>query len=209
MARTAEAVLEATSCVVGGGWGTYRSFHPLITVFATNRACRTFVARDSDGRVVATAVASRYRTTGWIGHVFVRPELRGHGLGTRMTSVALKVLRRAGCETILLAATDLGRPIYERMGFEVESYYHEMRGSALPRTAELKPWRPLLPSDRGALLALDRQVSGDDRGQTLARFQDFAWGISTNGKLAGAAVPLPWGAAWAALLPAAGEIGVK
>jgi GNAT superfamily N-acetyltransferase len=205
MARTPEAVLEATACVVDGGWGTYRQFHAIFTSYAANRRCRTFLARDGEGRVVATSVATRYASSGWIGHLFVRPELRGHGLGTRMTSVAMDVLQRAGCPTILLVATDLGRPIYERMGFQVESHYHEMRGPALPQTAELAPYRPLLPSDRAALAALDRQVSGDDRGLILTRFQDFAWGVSKNGGLAGAAVPLPWGGAWAALMPGTGE----
>lgn len=206
MARTPEAVLEATSCVVDGGWGTYRQFHPLLNFFAANRRCRTFVARDGEGRVVATSVATRYAHTGWIGHVFVRPDLRGHGLGTRMTSVALDVLQRAGCDSILLAATELGRPIYERLGFKVESSYHELRGTALPKTVELAPYRPLLPSDRAALLTLDRQVSGDDRGPILARLGDFAWGVTSSGSLAGAAVLLPWGGAWAALLPGAGRV---
>jgi GNAT superfamily N-acetyltransferase len=203
MARTPEAVLEATACVVDGGWGTYRQFHAIFTAYAVNRRCRVFLARDGEGRVAATAVATRYANTGWIGHVFTRLDARGQGLGTRMTSVALDVLRRAGCPTILLAATDLGRPIYERMGFQVESHYHEMRGTALPRTAALAPYRPLLPSDRAALAALDDQVSGDDRGSTLTRFQDFAWGLFWNGTLAGSAVSLPWGGAWAALLPEA------
>ena len=205
MARTPEAVLEATACVVDGGWGTYRQFHAIFTSYAANRRCRTFLARDGEGRVVGTSVATRYANTGWIGHVFVRPEFRGHGLGTRMTSVAMAVLQRAGCPTILLAATDLGRPIYERMGFQVESHYHEMRGTALPRTTELAPYRPLLPSDRAALAELDRQVSGDDRGPILTRFQDFAWGVFRNGSLAGSAVTLPWGGAWAALLPGTGK----
>ena len=203
MARTPQAVLEATACVVDGGWGTYRQYHAIFTSYAANRRCRTFLARDGDGRVVGTSVATRYTRTGWIGHVFVRPDLRGHGLGTRLTTVALDVLQRAGRETIVLAATDLGRPIYERMGFEVESHYHEMRGTALPRTTNLAPYRPLLPSDRSALDVLDRQVSGDDRGAILTRFQDFAWGATRDGGLVGAAVPLPWGGAWAALLPGA------
>jgi GNAT superfamily N-acetyltransferase len=205
MARTAEAVLEVTACVVEGGWGTYRQFHAIFNFYAANRGSRTFLARDGEGRVVATSVATRYRNSGWIGHVFVRPELRGHGLGTRMTSVALEALRRAGCPTILLAATDIGRPIYERMGFKVESHYHEMRGTALPKTAKLAPLRPLLPTDHAALAALDRRVTGDERGTVLSRFQGFAWGLSTRGGLAGAAVPLPWGGAWAALRQGAGD----
>lgn len=205
MTRTPEAVLEATACVVDGGWGTYRQFHAIFTFYAANRRSRTFLARDGEGRAAATSVATRYGRTGWIGHVFVRPELRGHGLGTRMTSVAVSHLQRAGCESILLASTELGRLIYERLGFKIESSYHELRGTPLPKTVELAPYRPLMPSDRAALLDLDRQVSGDDRGQLLSGFEDFAWGVSRDGSLSGAAVPLPWGGAWAALLPGAGD----
>jgi len=203
MARTPEAVLEATTCVVEGGWGTYRQFHAVFSFYASIRRCRVFIARDDEGHVVATAVATLYGATGWIGHVFVKPELRGRRLGTRMTAVALRVLQRAGCETILLAATELGRPIYERLGFEVESSYHEMRGTALPRTTELNPFRPLLPSDRPALLAFDRQVAGDDRGPIVTRFADFMWGLPRDGGLAGAVIPVPWGGAAASMLPGA------
>ena len=203
MARTPEAVLEATTCVVEGGWGTYRQFHAVFSFYASVRRCRAFIARDDEGRAVATAVATTYGETGWIGHVFVKPELRGRRLGTRMTAVALRVLQRAGCETILLAATELGRPIYERLGFEVESSYHELRGTALPRTAELSPFRPLLPSDRHALLAFDRQVAGDDRAPIVSRFGDFSWGLPHDGRLAGAVMPVPWGGAAASMLPGA------
>lgn len=205
MARTPEAALEATACVVDGGWGNYRQFHAVFTSYAANRRSRTFLARDREGRVVATSVATRFGRTGWIAHVFVRPQLRGRGLGTRMTSVALSDLQRAGCDSILLASTELGRPIYERLGFKIESSYHELRGTALPKTAALAPYRPLMPADRAALLELDRQVSGDDRGPLLSRFENFAWGVSWDKSLAGAAVQLPWGGAWAALLPGAGD----
>jgi GNAT superfamily N-acetyltransferase len=203
MARTPEAVLEATACVVDGGWGTYRQFHAIFSFYAANRRCQTFLARDGQGRVVATSVATRYRHTGWIAHVFVRPDLRGQGLGTRMTTAAQDVLMRAGCDSIVLAATELGRPIYERLGYVVESSYHEMRGTALPKSAELSPCRPLLPSDRAALIAMDRQVSGEDRSPVLTAFQDFAWGIFRDGHLTGAVIPVPWGGAAAALLPGA------
>jgi GNAT superfamily N-acetyltransferase len=206
MARTPEAVLEAATCVVDGGWGNYRQFHAIFSFYAASRLCRTFVARDDEGRVVATSVATRYRSTGWIGHVFVRADLRGNGLGTRMTMVAQDVLQRAGCERIVLAATKLGRPIYERLGYVVESSYHEMRGTALPKTVELSPGRPLLPTDRPGLIEMDRQISGSDRAPIVRAFQDFAWGLVKDGHLTGAVIPVPWGGAAAALLPGAGAL---
>jgi GNAT superfamily N-acetyltransferase len=205
MPRRPEAVLEATECVVGGGWGSYRQFHAQFNFYAGHRRSRTFVARDAQDRLAATSVATRYGRTGWIGHVFVRPELRGHGLGTRMTSVAIAHLQRAGCESILLASTELGLPIYERLGFKIESAYHEMRGSAAANSVELAPYRPLMASDRAALSELDRQVSGDDRGGLLTSFEDFAWCVAREGKLVGAAALVPWGGAWASLLPGASD----
>ena len=205
MRRTPEAVLEATACVVEGGWGNYRQFHPTFAFYASNRRSRIWIARDAEGRVAATSVATRYARTGWIGHVFVRPELRGRGLGKRMTSLAIRHLERAGCDSIVLASTELGLPLYERLGFRIESSYHELRGSALPRTVELAPYRPLTRSDRAALSELDTQVSGDDRGSVLSRFDDFGWGVSRDGGLVGAAIALPWGGVWAALHPGTGD----
>jgi ribosomal protein S18 acetylase RimI-like enzyme len=205
MPRTAEAVLEATACVVDGGWGNYRQFHPTFAFYASNRRSRTFIARDDQGRVAATSAATRYGHTGWIGHVFVRPELREHGLGKRMTAVAIAHLKRSACDSIVLVSTELGLPLYERLGFKIESYYHELRGTALPRTVELAPYRPLMRSDRAALSELDRRVFGDVRGSLPSRFEDYAWGVSKDGILAGAAIGLPWGGAWAALLPGAGD----
>lgn len=204
MPRTAEAVLAATTAVVGGGWGNYRQFHSMFSFYAAHSGCRTFVARDASGDVAGTAVATCYGRAGWIGHVFVRPDLRRAGLGTRLTTVAVGNLRTAGCESILLAATELGRPLYESLGFRTESCYHELRGPALPKTVELNPFRPLLPSDHRALATLDGTISGDDRAGILSRFRDYAWGISRHGLLVGAAIPVPWGGAAASLLPDAG-----
>ena len=205
LARTPEEVLAATTCVVEGGWGTYRQFHAVFSFYAANRRIRTFVARDGEGRVAGTSVATRYGRSGWIGHGFGRPDVRGLGLGARRTTAAGAPLRHAGCESILLASTELGRPVYERLGFKVETAYHEMRGTALPRKADLRPYRPLLPADRAGLLELDRQVSGEDRAALLLKFAGYAWGLPRDGRLVGAVIPLPWGGAAASMLPGAGE----
>jgi ribosomal protein S18 acetylase RimI-like enzyme len=188
--------------VVDGGWGTYRQFHPTFALYATHRECRPLIAQ-VDGEVVGTAVATSYGRSGWIGHVFVRPDHRGGGLGTRLTTAAMAQLQAAGCERILLASTDAGRHIYERLGFVVESNYHELRGLSLPKTAELHPFRPLLRSDLRALTRADLEISGDDRTAVLARFANFAWGFTRKGTMVGAVLPVPWGGAAAWLLPAA------
>jgi GNAT superfamily N-acetyltransferase len=202
MPRTPLGVHAATACVVDGGWGTYRQFHPAFAFYAAHRGCRPLIAQ-LDREVVGTAVATRYGRSGWIGHVFVRPDNRGLGLGTRLTAAALAQLQAAGCESVLLASTDAGRHIYERLGFVVESNYHELRGRSLPKTAELHPFRPLLRSDLPALTRADLEISGDDRRAVLARFANFAWGLTKEEAMLGAVLPVPWGGAAAWLLPGA------
>jgi GNAT superfamily N-acetyltransferase len=202
MPGTSAGVEDATACVVDGGWGTYRQFLPSFAFYAAHRGCRPLIARVG-GEVVGTGVATKYGLSGWIGHVFVRPDHRGGGLGTALTVAAMEWLQAAGCESILLAATDAGRHIYERLGFVVESNYHELRGRSLARNVELRPFRPLLRSDLRELNRADREISGDDRAAVLARFASFAWGLAGAQSMLGAVLPVPWGGAAAWLGPGA------
>lgn len=66
------------------------------------------------------AVAASYRTGSTIGiyNVATAEEARGHGYGTAAT---WHLLRDAdpGWEVAVLQASDMGRPVYERMGFQL------------------------------------------------------------------------------------------
>lgn len=196
-------VRAVTACVVDGGWGSYRQFHAAFAYYSTEPSCQTLVAFDAEGAVAGTATATTYERTGWIGHVFVRPDLRREGLGRQLTGAAIAHLEKAGCETVLLAATAEGRPLYEALGFVVESEYHELRGRPRAKSSPIDAFRPLLPGDSPALAELDRAVGGDDRGAVLARWPALSWGVDAAEGLVGALLPAPWGGAGAVLLPSA------
>ena len=204
LAATPQGVRAAAACVVEGGWGTYRQFHPAFAFYAAEPACHALVAIDAAGAVAGTAVGTRYGRGGWIGHVFVRPDCRRMGLGERLTRAALDHLQAAGCGTILLVATTAGRPLYERLGFVVETEYHEFRGRPRAKDATLASFRPLLPTDALNLAGFDRRVNGEDRGGVLRGWLAQAWGLDGTAGLAGAVIPTPWGGAGAALSPSAG-----
>ncbi|MGH7764235.1 MAG: GNAT family N-acetyltransferase [Candidatus Dormibacteraceae bacterium] len=204
MRSTPEEIREAVTCLVEGGWGTYRSFQSQFSFYSTYRRSFPFVALDG-GVVVGTAVGTRYRRSGWVANVFTAPSMRGRGLGRLLTSTVIKRLREAGCQTILLASTDLGRPVYDALGFQLVTAYHELHGPALPTSTPLRPLRPLLPLDRKRLAALDRRVTGDDRGPLLARVLQYGWCLERGDDLAGAVLPTPWGSVAATLLPDATE----
>jgi predicted N-acetyltransferase YhbS len=112
----------------------------------------------SDGQVVGTGGAIGFGRTGWIGGVAVAPAFRGLGLGGRLTSAALEWLGPR--ETVLLLASELGRPIYDRLGFVAECRYRVFMASA---SAPVEA----VPADRSAALALDARVTGEDRSVVL------------------------------------------
>src|SRR5689334_15426589 len=58
---------------------------------------RGFVAVADDGAIVGTGVASAHGHAGWVGVIFVAPDRRGSGLGSRITRAVLDALERFGC----------------------------------------------------------------------------------------------------------------
>ena len=80
-----------------------------------------FLAAERDGAIVGTGASVGFGPTGWIGGIAVAPAARGARLGQALTEAVIEALGPR--ETLLLLASDAGRPIYERLGFEVEERY--------------------------------------------------------------------------------------
>ena len=57
-------------------------------------------------------------TRAYILNVYTEPAHRGHGLATLATRAAVDEARRRGIKVVTLHASDEGRAIYDRLGFE-------------------------------------------------------------------------------------------
>ena len=55
---------------------------------------------------------------GYILNLFVEPEHRRAGLASRLMGMAIGEARRRGIVFIVLHATELGRPLYEKLGWK-------------------------------------------------------------------------------------------
>lgn len=123
------------------------------------------------GRIVGTAIGIDYGTFGWIAMMLVDPSLRGRGLGARLLEAAMSAVPPD--IPIRLDATPLGRPLYQRYGFEDEAmltrHVAEPPRSPLDAATDLAPLhvRRLTAADLPDVLALDRQVFGADRRMLL------------------------------------------
>ena len=159
---------------VAGGFGNRRAFFETVL---SRPDCRPMVATDAD-RIVATGVGAIHGPAGWIGVIFVPPDMRGRGLGTAITVAVCDKLRAEGCESLVLVATDLGRPVYEKLGFRVSSEYHMSSGQTTDQDPELPPGavlRRVGAADLGRIADLDRLATGEDRRGLIETFAGSGW----------------------------------
>ena len=117
------------------------------------------------GRVVGTTTTTTYgRDLAWIGMVLVDTNYRRLGIATRMMRAALDYLREVGVVTVKLDATPDGRPVYEKLGFKVESLIERWEGVAGTQAVGCST---LDTSARREALALDHRAFGADRSKLI------------------------------------------
>jgi GNAT superfamily N-acetyltransferase len=151
----------------------------------------------SGRRLLGGACCASFGETGWIGALGVLPRHRRRGIGRRLTAEAVAWLRERGARTVLLYATDAGRPVYDREGFVAEERARAWRGTpprARPGEGGFTA-RRLRPGDRESLLVLDRLCTGEDRRPVLDLLPALlGLGVERDGRLEGYALQTPWGA---------------
>jgi GNAT superfamily N-acetyltransferase len=179
----------AVSAIRDGGWGERR---PELEFYVGHAHCHLLVA-DTDGTIVGTALATVSNRIGWLGLVFVDPAMRGRGLGAALTRAALELLASLDCRSVLLAASDLGHPIYHRLGFVVDGAYAVWTGPATSATIETDPRvRRLTPDDLPAVAELDQRATNEDRAHAIRALAN-GWVFAEGERVRGYALSTPWG----------------
>jgi predicted N-acetyltransferase YhbS len=191
-AMTAADVEPAAEMIRQGEWGDRSAFLGWAVEFPPSHL---FVAEDA-GRIVGTGIATANGPVGWVGTIFVAPDRRREGLGDALTRTVIDDLESRGCRTLVLTATDAGRPLYERLGFEAQmpQGFFTAAGLAPPNADD--GVLPFDPSMLPAIIALDRLATGEDRSAVLARLaspESARVLHGDNGSLSGFVIRAPWG----------------
>lgn len=131
------------------------------------------VSAESD-QIIAVGQGIATGRAGWIGNIIVRPEARNRGLGSRVTQDIVELLRGRGCSTLLLIATELGEPVYQKLGFRKTGEYVFLRLPRLPAVPTTSV-RRLQPSETEAVFKLDAFATGEARGDLLAPHLGAGW----------------------------------
>lgn len=153
----------ASVAMAADDWGDRRTW---FTFAVGSSACHPFVIVDRDGDIAGSGVATINGTVGWIGTIWVRSDLRRRGLGRALTEVTIDAAEAHGCRTLVLVSTDQGRPLYEGLGFEVETWYRTMEAPDVPPDAA-----PASGSDGSSAVRAATTADLDDiaSGTELAR----------------------------------------
>lgn len=181
----------AVAANVAVGWGPRRV---LVQFYGARDDTALFVA-EIDGTIAGCGGATVFPgapATGWVHGIVVRPEHRGTGLGRRLTEAAIGWLRGRSVETVLLLATDAGRPIYQRLGFTEGERYGSFPPPASGGAAGAEV-RPMTGDDLPAVRALDRAATGEDRAGFIESLAASGWVTGRDGAIDAFHLACPWG----------------
>ena len=189
---TAADVDPAADALLRDDWGDRRA---TFAFAAGQPGCRAFVA-DTNGAIVGTGIVTLNGPVAWIGTIWVDPDWRRAGLGMALTQTTIDAAEADGCQTLVLVATDAGRRLYEKIGFEVQTTYRILEASGLAGVAADPRVRAYRADDLEAMVDLDVAATGEERRHLLAAFagpETTRCLERTDGTLGGFVVRAPWG----------------
>ncbi len=106
---------------------------------------------------------------GWLGNIIVCKEFRNQGLGKKLTERLIEMANAKDCESIYLLATPLGKPVYQRLGFQESGKYLFFKKGEMNFPEEKN--ESIIPFDKkyqNEIFDLDRKAMGEDRSKVLA-----------------------------------------
>ena len=93
-----------------------------MNIIQTQVLCFPFKA-SIENKIVGIGTTILHHETAWLAHIIVHPEYRNRGIGKMITQALVDHSYSKGRKTIYLIATELGLPVYRRLGFESETEY--------------------------------------------------------------------------------------
>ena len=117
----------------------------------------------------------------WLGNIITHTDFRRKGIGVLITKELIRIGKEEGAHSILLIATQLGEPLYKKLGFEFVSNYLFFRNPAPASVSFSNPnIRPARSDDHAQILSMDKMASGEDRHLMLQFHFDNCFVHSSN-----------------------------
>jgi len=120
------------------------------------------------GKIVAIGTVIFHKDSAWLASIIVHPDERNQGYGNKITTHLINSVDKKKYTTIYLDATDLGFPVYQKIGFELETNYAHLRTEA--NISGLNLSEIIIPYEdkyRSEIIQLDKDISCENREDTI------------------------------------------
>jgi GNAT superfamily N-acetyltransferase len=109
-----------------------------------------------------------FEENAWLGWILVHKKFRKQGIGTTISRHLVAKAGEIGAKNFLLTATELGKPIYEKMGFKTTSYYRFFNPPELFKPHyDRSNIRNANKNDLEKILQLDFEATGERRTKLM------------------------------------------
>lgn len=153
---------------------------PRFEYFIKSEYCNP-IKLTENGEMTAIGTSMRHESSAWLACIIVHPNHRKKGLGNTITQSLIDGLDIEIFKTIYLDATEMGHPVYKKLGFEIESEYVHLHQELLIDSGKIsKNIYPFQEEFTNDILKLDKEISGENRKGILSDFLKSAM-IYRNG----------------------------
>ncbi len=125
----------------------------------------------------------------WLANIIVAEKCRGLGLGSEMTAHLMDFAVAQGYTSMLLLATAIGQPMYQKLGFKTVCTYQKFVSPSDSQHTRSKAVRSLENRDLFDVHALDTLATGESRMHLLFKFYEEGLGYFQGDKLFGFYLP--------------------
>lgn len=143
-----------------------------------------------ENTMVAIGTVIYHKNTAWLASIITHPDHRKQGYGAAITKQLIDSIDRTKYETISLDATDMGYPVYTKLGFELEGTYAHFKAAenitGVEQDIHVVPFEERF---RQRLFELDRFATDEDRTDTLAENITSSKLYMENGNVEGFYMP--------------------
>ena len=143
-------------------------------------------------RIAGIGTAIFHNEVAWLAHIIVYPQFRNKGIGSEITKFLMDFSFKNGIKTINLIATDLGFPVYEKCGFEIDTEYNFYKDISSSKLSISKKVRKANRKELNEILKLDRSISGEDRSLYIKSNTNNIYLYLVENKIEGVYFP-DWG----------------
>ncbi|MGN6494872.1 MAG: GNAT family N-acetyltransferase [Agriterribacter sp.] len=161
---------------------------PAITYYTNNAGCFPYKLVLNE-QIAGIGTVITHTDTAWLAHIIVHKDYRNRGLGTLITRQLLNSAPLKTIKTIQLIATDLGEPVYKKLGFKTETEYVLYKDIAITAIAALPHIHAFTPDKRQEVLNIDKQITGEDRSLLLIPHLENAFVYINGMKVEGFYLP--------------------